>query len=416
MSKYDVAIIGAGLAGLSAAIHLQNEGLSVKVLEASDAVGGRVRTDKVEGFLLDRGFQVLLTAYPEAQRLLNYNTLHLGNFSAGSLVRYGYENYRIADPFREPQKIFATFKAPFVNFADKMKMLALRNRQKRLKVSQIFHQKEQTTLEFLQEWNFSNEIIQHFFRPFLGGIFLEEQLQTSSRMFEFVFKMFGEGYAALPASGMQAIPEQLANQLEDGVIELNSKVVEIKEGKVVIEDGQTIDAECIIVATDVHAAKKLIPLDDVPSQTNGTYCLYFSTPWNLVKEPILMLNGNRNGLINNICVPNLVQPSYAPEGQSLLSVTVVKPTELTLNELRLAVQNEIREWFGEVVILRHLKTYHIPNALPTKTTIAPFDKKDIHPVEDNVYVCGDYTFNGSINAAMLSGRLTAEVIIENTAN
>jgi len=409
MSKYDVLIVGAGLAGLSAAIELQKRGFEVKILEASDGVGGRVRTDKVEGFLLDRGFQVLLTAYPETQRILDYKALKLSNFVPGALVRYRDKNYRVADPFREPQKIFSTFKSPFINFGDKLKMLALRNRQKRLKVSQIFHQKEKTTLEFLQEWNFSESIIEHFFRPFLGGIFLEKDLDTSSRMFEFVFKMFGEGHAALPAKGMQAIPNQLAEQLKEGTIDFHTKVMAVKKGEVITESGDVWNAKHIILATDIHATKQLVNIKN-PANTSGTYCLYFLTTWDLINEKVLMLNGNHSGLINNVCVPSMVQPNYAPDGQSLLSVSVVKPIDLTLEELRLAVQTELRDWFGEVVILRHLKTYHIPHALPTKKTIAPYNKKQIRPIEDGIYACGDYTFNASINAAMLSGRLTAEAI------
>lgn len=411
MSKHDVVIVGAGIAGLTAAVHLQEKGLDVKILEASDAVGGRIRTDIVEGFLLDRGFQVLLTAYPEVKKLLNYNSLHLKNFAAGSVIRYGDKNYRIADPFREPQKILSTFKAPFVNFGDKLKMLALRNRQKRLSVSQIFQQDEKTTLEFLKEWNFSDNIIQHFFRPFLGGIFLEEKLQTSSRMFEFVFKMFSEGYAALPASGMQAIPRQMAERLKKNTIHLNTKVTQINENEVVTEKGESFEGDKIILATDVHSTKELLNLP-IPTDTNGTYCLYFSTEWNLIKDPVLMLNGNPNGLINNICVPNLVQPTYAPKGQHLLSVSIVKSVDLSMNELRLAVQDEIRNWFGEVVILRHLKTYYIPHALPSKKNITPYLKEDIQAVKDNIFVCGDHTFNASINAAMLTGRYTAEAILD----
>lgn len=409
MSKFDVIVIGAGLAGLSAAIHLQNKGLAVKVLEASDAVGGRVRTDKVEGFLLDRGFQVLLTAYPEAKRLLDYKSLHLGNFAPGALVRYKDNQYRIADPFREPQKVWQTFKTPFMNLGDKLKILALRNRQKRLNVSQIFHQKEKTTQDFLEEWNFSNGIIEHFFRPFLGGIFLENELKTSSRMFEFVFKMFSEGHAALPSNGMQAIPNQLAGRLKHDTVVLNTKVTEVKRGEVLTEDGMVWTTDKIIVATDVHAAKKLVNVA-VPAQSQDTYCLYFATAWNLIHEKVLMLNGNNDGWVNNVCIPNLVQPNYAPEGQSLLCASVVKPVDISMEELRLEVQREMREWFGEIVILRHLKTYHIPNALPVKNTIFPFNKRNIQPVEEGIYACGDYTFNASLNAALLSGRWIAEVI------
>ncbi len=259
MPKHDVIVIGAGIAGLSAAVHLSNEGLSVKVVEASDRIGGRIKTDKVDGFLLDHGFQVLLTAYPEALRMLDYNSLHLKNFNPGALVWYENKLQTFIDPFRKPMSGLGTLFNPIPNWGDLLKITALRNRHKRLSIAQIFKQPEQSTLKYLKDWNFSSKIISSFFKPFISGVFLEDKLSTSSRMFEFVMKMFGEGYAALPEEGMEAIPKQLAEKLAKDTIALNSEVVKIGAQKVDLRNGETLEGKIILVATDPLTTEKLLP-------------------------------------------------------------------------------------------------------------------------------------------------------------
>ena len=195
---YDVVIVGAGLAGLSAALHLHNEGtVKVCVLEADDAVGGLIRTDRHEGFLLDRGFQVFLTAYPKAQRVLDYNLLNLRHFSPGALVnKKGL--HLLADPFRTPFSALRTVFSPVASLRDKLKIVALRNRHQRYTLAQLLALPEQSTADFLRDWHFSPNMIEFFFDHFSGGVFLENELQTSSRFFEWVMKLFGEGYAACP--------------------------------------------------------------------------------------------------------------------------------------------------------------------------------------------------------------------------
>lgn len=411
MSKYDVVIIGAGISGLCAAIHLQNEGLSVKILEASDDVGGRVRTDKVDGFLLDRGFQVLLTAYPEVQKMLDEDLLGLKNFFSGSIVYHNNKRHILADPFRQPIASIGGFFAPFLNFGDKLKILALRNRHKRLSVEQIFSEPEQSTLSYLKEWNFSEAAIQAFFKPFLGGIFLDHELKTSSRLFEFVFKMFGRGHAALPINGISAIPRQLASQLQQDTALLNTKVVALKEGAVVLENGEEINTKKVLIATAAPVIKSLIPDYNVATDMQQVRCLYFATDKNPIVLPRIMLNGEGTGLVNNLCVPSVVQPSYAPPGKHLISVSVIQPTPLSDEELLMEVQKELRKWFKkEVRYWEHLKTYTIPHALPQNYSINLPDKNNITSIRPNVYVCGDHTHYAALNGAMESARHVSNVI------
>ena len=214
-TKYDadVLIIGAGLTGLSAARHLYRQNFSVKVLEATDRVGGRVKTDRVDGYLLDRGFQVLLTQYPETKEWLDYDALDLKPFAPGATILNEQGIHQVMDPFRVPTAAFKTLAAPVGSLADKLRMLWLKNRLKGMTLEDIFAQPEITTLSAIQKYGFSERMLRNFFQPFIAGIFLENGLITSRREFDFVFKMFSEGDTAVPAQGMEEIPRQLVAQI-----------------------------------------------------------------------------------------------------------------------------------------------------------------------------------------------------------
>ena len=236
-ARSDVLIVGAGLAGLCCARELVGEGVETRVLEASDAVGGRVRTDRLDGFLLDRGFQILLTAYPECRRVLDYAALDLKPFSPGARVRFDGSFYRVADPTRAPLDAVAGAFSPIGTLGDKLAILRVRQRAREGALDDLFARPETTTLDALRGHGFSDARLERFFRPFLGGIFLEKELQTSSRMFEFVFRMLSEGDNALPATGMAAIPDQLAGKLPAGTIRFGTPVREAGPGRVVLESG-----------------------------------------------------------------------------------------------------------------------------------------------------------------------------------
>jgi len=408
--KIDVLVVGAGVSGLVAAVELKRRGYSVLVLEASDGVGGRVRTDTVDGFLLDRGFQVLLTAYPEARRCLDYAALDLKEFEPGAIIRHNGKFHRVADPMRRMRKIFGSAFAPVGTPADKLLVAELRGELLGMEIDQILSEPEEPTLANLREYGFSEKIIERFFRPFLGGIFLDAELNTSARMFHFVYRMFAQGMAAIPNGGMQAIPRQLASRLDEGSIRFHAPVQHVWEGGVRLESGEELQAGMVVVASDpVHAAR-LLPEAGIRTAMRGVECLYFAAAEAPIGERYLVLNGEGNGPINNLCVPSVVASGYAPADRHLVSVTVLHAAA-SQDQLLHDVRQQLRDWFGEKATgWRFLRSYRIDDALPDQSLEHGGVNMGLVRVSRGLYVCGDHRGTASLNGAMLSGRRAAEAI------
>lgn len=410
-AELDAIVIGGGLAGLVCARQLSARGLSCQLLEAGDRVGGRVRTDAVDGFLLDRGFQVFLTAYPEAAATLDYEQLNLRRFEPGALIRFNGKFHRLADPWRRPRHFLATLLSPAATLPDKLRIARFRSDATGRELGDIVARPEQPTIDLLRQRGFSDVIIERFFRPFLGGVFLDRELQTSSRLCEFVFRMFSLGAAAVPEKGMGEIPRQLALQLPAGAIRIDTRVDSIDGQDVVLSSGQRRSARAVIVATEAPAARKLLG-DSRPAEGRSACCLYFAAEKAPLKEPILVLNGDGQGPINNLCVPSQVSPSYARAGQSLVSVTVLGD-HADQGELSERVRSQLKDWFGPVVeSWRPLRTYQIRYALPAQPPPALQPVAKATKVRAGVFVCGDHCDTASINGAMASGRRAAEAVLE----
>ena len=404
----EVIIVGAGLAGLTCARRLQQAGRTCVVLEAAEAVGGRVRTDMVEGFQLDRGFQVLLTAYPEARRWLDYAALDLRAFNPGARVQTAAGLYRVADPFRQPEHLWATLRAPVGSLFDKLRIATLRSRARRGSLAAVFKRPETTTLAALQAHGFGADMIERFLRPWLGGIFLERELTTSSRMMEFVFRMLAEGDAAVPARGMQAIPEQLAAGLAAGTVRLNTPVSAVMPDGVRLGSGEHLRAEHVVIATDGAGAAALLP-EVTPPDWRSTVTVYFQAPQSPVDEATLLLNGQAGGRVNHVAVMSDVAAEYAPADTALLAVSLLGPAEEHDETLVAQVQAELTAWWGKQVReWRVLKTVRVRHALPVRL---PLVNEPARPVRPGVWVCGDHRDTASIQGAMQSGRAIADVII-----
>jgi protoporphyrinogen oxidase len=402
-----IVIIGAGIAGLTCAKYLKDKGIDATILEASDAVGGRVRTDVVDGFKLDRGFQVLLTSYPEARKLLNYKDLRLKTMPSGARIRRGNTFSVMPNPLKNittaPQALFA----PVGNFWDKLKVLQLNLSVRNAAEPSV--QASQTTLEFLKEFGYSDTIIERFFRPFFRGVFLEKGLQTDAAFFKFLFRQFAQGDVVVPENGMQAIPEQIAAHLAPHQIRLNTPVEKIEGKTIFLKNGETILADKIVVATDANIAAKLLGENTV-TPFNSTDCLYFETdkPLSIKGKSYLIINANSGELIDHLVVLSDIAPTYAPVGKTLISVSVVGKNNLSEIDLTEKIQRELSNWFGENHVWRHIKTYRIAEALPQYFS----DSKTYKSLKINDYTfrCGDYTAYPSLNAAMKTGREVAEFL------
>lgn len=406
-----VLVVGGGLAGLACAIRLHEAGARPLIFEGSDGVGGRVRTDQLNGFLLDRGFQVFLDAYPEAGGFLDKQSLNLRAFRPGALIHRASGMHRVMDVFREPRHLLESACAPVGSLADKLRVARLRSRLMRLTTEEIAEHEDLTTERYLQRAGFSPPMIEGFFRSFYGGIFLERELQTSSRMFEFTYKMFSQGSATLPARGMGEIPRQLASRLPPAAIRLGSRVSKVLPGSITLESGEQFQGDAVVVAADASTAAALVsPGGTTDPLWRSVTCLYFAAARSPIGEPIIALNGTGSGLVNNVCVPSDLAPDYAPRGQALVSVSILGTVDSANLESR--VLAELEDWFGDAVReWRHLRTYRIERALPRQSPGTGFTAPGFRLL-GGVYLCGDYLWSASIEGAIRSGLRTAEAILK----
>jgi phytoene dehydrogenase-like protein len=411
--KPTITIIGAGISGLTAAVYLHKKGFKVKILEASDRAGGRIKTDVIDGYRFDRGFQVLLMAYPETKALLDYKKLNLKHFLPGANVLYDDGQFEIADPFRRPTATFATIFAPVGSLKDKINTFFLKYKLLKISIQSIFKQPETETNLQLKKYGFSQKMIDRFYNPFFSGIFLENQLKTSSNMFDFVMKMFSEGDAVIPELGMEEIPKQLVSMLPENSIVYNIKVTGIENNKIISQNGATFKTDKIIIATEATGfAKYIIPQNKTKSHqvTN----VYFEANLAPTKKAVVILNGSSNKKwVNNLTVMSNVSDKYAPKNKVLISVSYNGIPNVTDEILSENMKNELKTWYGnQVEDWKMLKVYRIEYALPNQESVAnELSNSDIQ-VEENIYICGDHLLNGSINAAMKSGRLVAELITD----
>ena len=402
-----IYIVGGGVSALVAAIILERNGISPTILEATDRVGGRLKTDIVKGYQLDHGFQVMLDAYPKAKEYLDYKHLELQKLLPGAVIFENGKNQTLGDPLRALSLAIPTVLADAGSIRDKMKVLRLNSDLASKDLETIFNTEEKTTCQYLREYGFSAPFIDDFFKPFFTGIFLEKELQTSSRMFEFVYKMFGEGLAVIPKGGIEAIPKQLKAKLKNTTFKFNTRVEEVKDGMITLSDGSHLESDGTIIATE--ASELVSNLKNQQTIWKAVDCLYFEVENAVLDKPIIGLF-SKDGLINNIFYPTSVQTA-SKGANRLLSVSVVKKHQLTESELIAQVKAEL-ETQAKIKVIQFLKRYYIPKALPKLENL----KYSIDPGEtrltNTVFLAGDQLLNGSLNAAMMTGERAALGLLE----
>ena len=405
----DVVIVGAGLAGLSASRYLTAAGFDVHVLEASDGVGGRVRTDHVDGFTLDRGFQILLTAYPELKKQFDVDALNLQPFDPGALVWINGKGKVFSDPLRRPKSFVATAVAPIGSVVDKIRLATLRLSVTRGNGAALLSHPDITTAKMLSGRGFSPKMIQRFFTPLVGGIQLDPQLTASRRMFDVVFRMLNQGDAVVPAAGMSAISEQLASHTPAEKIHLNTRVANVTSQSVVTESGHTISSKAVIVAVEGPAAAKLTGI--APVQSRSVSCVYFASNSAPTDKKLIILDGTGKGPVLNIAVMSNIAPSYAPVGQHLIAAAL---PGCIGDDVENIARQQLQAMFGaQVESWRHLRTYRIEHGQPDQSP--PFNPKKKQKLDNGIFVCGDHRDTASSQGALYSGRRCADSVKDSLA-
>ncbi|MFD1512302.1 NAD(P)/FAD-dependent oxidoreductase [Halomarina rubra] len=414
-----VAVVGGGLAGLVAARHLTESGVDVEVLERERTVGGRVRTTREDGFTFDRGFQVLFTAYPAVQRELDLRALSLRRFTPGAvLARPGHRSV-LSDPLRNPGAATETLFNRDVRFSDKLRTFKLQRELRHRDPDDILDAHDGSIEEYLAERGFSREYVENFAAPFYGGITLDRSLGTSSAVFEYTFKMLTEGDIAVPAAGMGAISEQLADRATTAGATVRTGVAVRSLDH--SDDGATVETsvgeesvDAVVVATDPKTAGELTGVA-TPTETNGCVTQYFSLP-----EHVDLATGKRLLLNTADARPNQVVPltdvasEYAPDGEQLLSATFLGTPSRDDDVLASEVREALESWYPSrrFVELDLLRTDRVPFA---QFAQPPGFRRSLPAPEapdGPVVLAGDYTQWSSINGALDSGRVAANAVLD----
>ncbi len=405
-----VIVVGAGLAGLTCAKVLAERGAEVVVFEASDEVGGRARTDELSGFLLDRGFQVYFTAYPVSKRHLDHEALDLKPFDPGAIIRRGRESSVLSDPVRDPKTLVPSLLSGAATFPDKLRTLRLvaSSVSERAETAGELGGSDSSSLEFLRSYGFSERIIEDFYKPFYGGIFLDRSLSTSARVLRFTLKMLSTGKTAVPARGIGEIPKQLAARLPLDAICTESPVARL------LRDGERVvgvetpygqhEGDIVVTATDAPTARKLTG-QAAPEGSVGQLCAYYAAEGVRSGKKII-LNAEDGGFVNNAVQISTVAPLYAPRGQHLLTVVALGGFDLSDEEVYRRGIADVAGWYPEAD-LTPLATYRVPYAQFPQPPGVHEELPENRTGTPGLLLAGDYTEDSSINGSMLSGERAA---------
>ncbi len=403
-----VVVVGAGLAGLACAQRLAGAGLEVVVLEASDVVGGRVRTDVVDGYRCDRGFQLLNPAYPVLRRVLDLAALDLRPFGAGMVVASGDTRWLLADPRRAPQQLPATvrsgFGAPLGSAPDKLRAAAWAARTLG-PVRALLARPDRTWAADLDAHQITGPLREGILEPFLAGVLAESDGSTSANFVALLVRSFLLGTPAVPSLGMGRLPELIAASLPDGAVWLDTSVHRATERAVQTDAGE-LAAAAVVVATDPTAAARLTGRPRLRMKSLTTF-------WHRTREfpsaqPYLHLDADRRGPVVNSAVLTSVAPSYAPAGRSLVATTVLGADGST------AVERIVRRQAGDLYGVptddwELVQAHVIAEALPVQAP--PLQVRQPNLTADGVVLAGDHLDTASIQGALVSGRRAASTVL-----
>ncbi|MFD4638077.1 NAD(P)/FAD-dependent oxidoreductase [Lentzea sp. NPDC058436] len=395
-----IVVVGAGLAGLSAALELAGAGVEVTVLEASDEVGGRVRTDVEDGVRFDRGFQILLPAYPELERL-NLDPFPLRHFRPGAFVHDDGRHDLLADPRSGPSAWDGFLRQHVLGARDVAAIAKFSAPDAFGPVLPLLKRPERTTREALRDLGVSDRAVEAVFRPFLSGVFLERELSTSSRFFHLVWRSFARGGAAVPALGMGELPKAMADRLPRNTVRLETAVKAVHGNGVDLEDGERLAADAVVVATDGTTAARLLPGLAEP-RWNGVTTWYFRPPRSPLRDGCLVIDANGGPVVNTAVMSEVSRP-YSPHAPLVQASVVGEADEK-------AVRAHLDRLYGtDTSRWEVLKRSDIPHAIPAMT--APHRLKQSVRAGERRYVCGDHRDTSSIQGALHSGRRAAHAVL-----
>jgi hypothetical protein len=407
----DVVVVGAGLAGLSCALELRGHGLEVRVLEAADAIGGRVRTDRVDGFTLDRGFQVLNTAYPALAGAVDLRRLDLRPFDAAVTLLIGDDRVVIGNPLQDARRAASTLRAPVGALTGKA---ALGLYAGLCLASPAGSLKRRDDLSAADAWRHAHippDVVDRVLRPFFAGVLLEHDMSTSRRFTDLMFRMFARGRSTVPSGGMQRLPQQLADRLPDGTVRLGSRVEAVSPWRVDTAGGP-VSARAVVVATDPWTSSALLPGMVDPAPARGVTTVYHAAPVFPERSGRLLLDPSPSPIVNSIAI-SVAAPEYAPPDRVLVSTSVVHgsvPLDLDGPQMRAALARlHGTDTAGWEVVAR----YDLPHALPGMPAPHPLRKPvRLDCTGGTVYVAGDHRDTSSIQGALVSGRRAARAVAE----
>jgi phytoene dehydrogenase-like protein len=408
--RTDVVIVGAGIGGLACARMLQKAGHKIVLVEAQPAIGGRLQTDAVDGFLMDRGFQVVPLAYPAAEEMLDYDELAMKRFPPGVRIRAGGRFHILADPLREPRYFLRTISSSIGSVGDRFLLLKLARQVSTIDLERIFSQPEQLVEDFWRDYGFSRKMVTQFLRPFMAGICLDPEVRVTSRFFKFMVRMFGQGDAAVPARGMGAIPAYLARDIAPDALLLNSRVQRLEGTSVHLQSGKKVSARAVVLAADgPETARLLGKRPDM--QSCREVCFYYGADQPPVRAPFLTLNGEEFGIVNSVNFPSMVASDYAPAGKSLISAVVPGHPEMDSEEMETTVRGELTDWFGPSVSeWKLLRTYTIEHALPRPEVPSPDPFQAPIAVGEGIFNCSEYGTMPATQWALMSASRVAEAV------
>jgi phytoene dehydrogenase-like protein len=391
----------------------------VIVVDDKDRPGGRLRTDSVGGFLLDHGFQAMSTAYPNAKRELNFDALNFGKFRRGAYIYHNGGMHLL-----EPQTLMEMIRTKFelvrdktIPIQDKKLLGKLSGSVGEMSQRQAFATRPEPTIDFLYEFGFGDEIIDRFFRPFLGGIFLDRSLEVDSRQFKFIWGMLNQGETVLPEGGMQAITDQIAAEIPRYLFRLGNPVQSILKDDhgnacgVRLDTTEEIRASAVVLATDGWSAAELAGQPTVEAGKSCT-CLYFETATPIVDAPYLSLNGTESGIVNHVAPVSLAAPSYAPSGKHLAAATILGNPSQSDAELAELVKEELNHWAPKkgTYMWRFIRAYRIKNA-QMRQEVGFAERLPNNATHTNgLYWAGEFTENSTIDGAIRSGMECAALV------